>query len=339
MKRRVERKDEKMISRRELFNSCGAFVAASLANRSVFAQASRRPVRLVVGFPAGGASDYVARILAEHLRTELGVPIIVENKVGAGGRIAAEFVRSSTPDGSTLLFGPHLLFTIYPYVYRQLTYELARDFAPVAGVMSTAYSISISSDVPTEVRTLPQYISWVRADPKRAVFGHPAAGGTPHFLGIMFARAIGVTMTPVPYKGGAPLLQDLLGGQVPMAFQVVSDAAPNVKSGKLRSLAISAAGRSPFLPEVPTLAESGYAGLVAEDRTSLFAPAKTPRDVLDNLEKVVANIIARDTFRKSLGSSYLEPAALSAKALGADLQSDFQRWGPVIQASGFKAED
>src|SRR3979411_446176 len=228
------------------------------AGPCAWAQAAKRPLHLVVGFPAGGGTDVIARILAERLRVPFASSVIVENKPGGAARVSVDYVKNAEPDGSVLLFTPDFPITVYPHSFRSLSYDPLRDLVPVAPAAKSMLTYNVGPAVPASVTTLAGFVQWCRDNPGRANYATTAAGGTPHFVGMMLANAAGVAMTPVHYRGGAPALQDLIGGHVPASSTAVSESMPQAKAGTIRMLAVTGSRRSAFLPDVPTMAESGY---------------------------------------------------------------------------------
>ena len=315
-----------------------ALVALVLASPA-WAQAVSKPVRVIVPFPAGGGTDVLARIVAEKLRAAQGSAVIVENRVGASGRTGVEAVKNAEPDGATLLFTPDFLMTVYPHSFRRLGYDPRADFAPVAIVARSQLALAAGPAVPPSVRTARDYIEWVRANPKNAFFATTSAGGTPHFVGVMLAKAAGVALSPVHYKGGAPALQDLLGGQVPVSINPVGELLPHFKSGKIRVLATTGTERSEFLPEVPTMAEAGYPDVVVQSWLGFLAPARTPRDAVSKLADAIIAAAGSDDAVESMRKFGMRAQTSGPAAFGATLLADLERWAPIVKASGFTAED
>src|SRR5882757_11166688 len=229
-----------MLTRRHLMTaSTAGLVAAGTGFLSrALAQGTtpvvNKPVRVIVGFPAGGGTDIIARILADRLRGTYASTVLVENKPGAAARLAVEYVKNSEPDGSVMLFTPDYPITVYPHSFRSLNYDSLRDFTAVAPAAKSMLTYNVGPAVPDSVKTLAEYAQWCKANPGKASYATTAAGGTPHFVGMMFANAAGVAMTPVHYRGGAPALQDLLGGHVPASLNPISESLPFAKSGTLR---------------------------------------------------------------------------------------------------------
>jgi tripartite-type tricarboxylate transporter receptor subunit TctC len=298
------------------------------------AAAQEGVVRIVLGYPAGATSDILSRLLAEHMRGTLGRPLIVENKPGAGGQIANEVVKAAPHDGSTLLMTPVATMAIFPHSFAgRLRYDPFRDFAPVAHLSNFQLGFGIGAGVPA--KTLAEYVALVKKDPKYGFYASAAPGSIPHFFGVMFARAAGIELTHVPYKGTAPALQALAGGEVSALSTVAADIGTLVKSGKARLLAVSGEKRAAAFPDVPTFRESGY-DLVALPWYALFAPAGTPQPVIDKYAQAAIAAMHDPAMRARLEDMGLEPTGLGPAELGRILRADYDKWGPVIRASGFK---
>ena len=299
------------------------------------AHAQEKTIKIVLGFPAGATSDLLSRLVAEHMRQTLGQPVIVENKPGAGGQIANESVKGSPADGSTLLMTPVATMSIYPHSYSgQLRYDPFKDFEPVAHLSDFQLSIGVSTKVPAN--TLAEYVALVKKDPKTYGFYASAAPGSiPHFLGVMFGRAAAIELTHVPYKGTAAVLQALAAGEIVAATTLSADIGTLVKGGKARLLAVAGTKRDPAFPDVPTFRESGY-DMVGTGWYGLFAPAGTPAATIDRLSKAAIAAVKDPTISKRMADMGLEPTGHAAAELGRVMKADYEKWGPVIKASGFK---
>jgi tripartite-type tricarboxylate transporter receptor subunit TctC len=309
-----------------VFAALFAFVPA------VFAQESA--IRIVVGFPAGATSDILSRLVADEMRGSLGRPVIVENKPGAGGRVSIEAVKVSAPDGATLLMTPTAGMAIFPHSYAgTLRYDPFQDFAPVAHLSSFQLGLGVGANVPA--KTLAEYAALVKKDPKMGYYASAAAGSIPHFLGVMFARSVGIEMTHVPYKGTAPAMQAIAAGEVAAITTVTSDIGTLVRSGKARLLATAGAKRASAFPEVPTFRESGY-DLEGEGWYALFSPAKTPRTAIERLSSAAVAAVRGPALKQRLENMGLEPTGFGPAELAAIMRADYEKWGPVIRASGFK---
>lgn len=327
-----------MSSRRSFLAATAGLAAAGLSPR-VLAQGAGKAVRVVVPFPAGGGTDVIARLVAEKLRGSYAPSVIVENRPGAAGRIAVDYVKAGDADGSLILFVPDFLMTVYPHSYRKLSYDPMRDFVPVATVAKSALALCAGPGLPDSVKTVAEFVQWCRVNPAKATYATTSAGATPHFVGVMLARAANLDLTAVHYKGGAPALQDLLGGQVPVSVNPVGEILPFARSGKLRVLATTGAARSRFLPDAPTMAEAGYKDVVVEAWLGFLVPGKTPADTVARLSASIGEATRSDEVIQSFAKfgndvSYVAPAAFASLVRG-----DIDRWGPVVKASGFTADD
>ena len=234
---------------------------------------------------------------------------------------------------------PASILTIYPHVYKKLGYDSLADFTPVSSIASVTFAFSVSSAVPASVKTVADYVAWVKANPKEANFGSPAAGATPHFVGVMLGRAAGVQLNHIPYKGGSPLIADLLGGQVQAGVNVLPEALQHHQAGKLRILAVSGARRSPFLPNVPTFSESGFKDVAADEIFAVFVPAKTPADVVAKLNAAIRAALKTKPMIDGLAKLWFEIAGETPAEFAKIVKSELERWGPVVKASGFSTEE
>ena len=292
------------------------------------------------GFPPGGLGDQVARPLLERLKSRWGGTLLIDFKPGAGGRIAAEFVKRSAPDGANLLGAPTSPMTIYPHTYgKKLNYDPLTDFVPITPLASYTFSMTVGPMVPVDVKTVADFVRWAKANPDKANYGIPAAGSVPHFIGMSFERAAGVPMKSIPYKGGAPLLQDLLGGQVPVAFKVISEVLAHVKGGRLRTLAVTSPQRWAALPEAPTLVELGYKDISAVEFLGWYAPAKTSPEFVKRLNAAVQDALQTPEMQEVFTRTGLLPLRESPEAFAARVKTEIERWGPIVKASGFTPED
>ena len=328
-----------MISRRH-------FLAASAAAATVTgapwgaarASGNAQPLRLIVGFAPGGSADYVARQLSVQLAEELGVPVIVENRQGAGGRIAVEAVKNAKPDGNTLLVTPGAILTIYPHVYDKLSYNPVTDLAPIASLCEMSYSLNIGPWVPENVRTLQEFGQWLKANPAMASYGSAGAGTAMHFLGAMYAAHLGIEYLHVPYKGGVLALQDVMAGQLPSSFNVASEAVAQIGSPKIRTLAVTSQQRMPQFPNVPTFAEQGLDALTSSEWMGLLAPPGTPASTIERLHAAASRSVTNPRVQKALAEMAFSVQPSSAAAFAQQLRADIDKWGPVVRKTGFKAE-
>lgn len=325
------------LRRRTFSQSLFLSLAAGVA-RSAMAQ----PNQTVIwsGFPPGGLGDQVTRPLLERLKGRYPGTMILDSKPGAGGRIAADFVKRASADGSVLLQVPSSPMSIYPHTYgRKLSYDPLSDFVPVTPLVSYTLSMTVGPGVPADVKTVADFVRWAKANPDTANYGIPAPGSVPHFVGMMFERSTGVPLKSIPYKGGAPLLQDLMGGQVPVAFNVVSEVLPHLRSGKLRSLAVASPQRWAALPDVPTLAELGHKDITAVEFLGWYAPAKTPPDLVRKLNAAVQDALNTPEMKEVFAQNGLLPLRESPEAFARRVKEELARWAPIVHATGFKPED
>jgi len=312
-------------------------VAATGLGRAGSAFAQADTTRIVVGYPAGATSDALARVLAEALSKRLDHTFIVENKAGAGGRIANELVKAAPADGRTLLMTPVATMSIFPHSYAGLLrYDPFKDFVPVTHLSNFQLGLGVAADVPA--KTLKEYVAWVKQDPqKNGFYGSAATGSLPHFFGVMFARAAGIELTHVPYKGTAAAMQALGAGEISALSTVAADIRALVQSGRARLLATAGEQRDATFGSVPTFREEGY-DLVAVPWYALFAPAGTPAATVEKINTAAVAALQDPATRQRLVDMGLEPTGYGPDRLGQIMKADYDRWGPVIKASGFKPQ-
>lgn len=288
-------------------------IACALALTSGFIQAQEKPpLKLVVGFPPGGALDALARAIAEQLRTSTGEVVVVENRPGAATRIAIDSVKRSPADGRTVLLGSSAPFVLFPMTYKSLDYDIDRDFLPVAHLVDVPTVISTASGGPYQ--TMAQYTTWVKAQPGRGSVGLTNLGGALHFSILALGAAIGTQLTPVPYKGGAALVTDLVGGHVPLGTDALASQLELHRSGKVRILAVSGTERDRALPDVPTLKEGGIDAFAhANAWYGAFVPAGTPKATVQALEKALIAAVQQPQVRSQLQRAGLESTGLNAE--------------------------
>lgn len=298
-----------------------------------------KSVRMVVGFPAGGPTDAVARVLAEALRGKLDGTIIVDNRAGAGGRLAAESMKTADNDGSVIILAPNPTLTIYPHIYKKLSYDPVRDLVPVAPVATFPCLIAVGPSTPATVKTVRDFLQWAKANPAQAFYASPAPGSTPHFVGMMIAKAANVELTHVPYKGDAPAVQDLLAGQVALSINAPSAQLPHIASGKLRVLATTGTKRLAQLPDVPTLAESGFQGISTNDWFGIFAPRGTPPELIKKLRSVLREAVGTKAVQEAFTRYGVEPVLTETGDFAAQIKNESAHWASVVKATGFTPED
>ena len=301
------------------------------------ATAQDGPVRILVGFAPGGTSDLIARLIADRMRASLGTPVIVENKPGANGILAAEALKNAAPDGKMLMISPIVVTVFAPLTHAKLRYDPIKDFAPVSLAATFQFALAVGPGSPA--KTMHEYVAWIRANPAKAVYGMPTVGGPPHFFGVMLARATGVDIAFVPYKGGAPFVNDLIGGQVPAGITVLSELLKHHESGKVRMLGTSGSERSPAAPNVPTFKELGFAALGGMGWQAFHTTARTPRPVIDRLSTAIASAIKAPEVTERLLALGLEPVGSTPDELARREAEETARWSPIVKASGFRADE
>lgn len=298
-----------------------------------------KPLKIVVGFPPGGSADTVARALVQEL-SGLAPAVIVENKPGAGGRVAMETVKAADADGTTVVLTPASMVVLYPHLYKRLSYNPQTDFAPVAKVAAAPFVIAVGPAVPASVKNLTDLAKWAKTNTGQAAYGSSGAGSMPHFTGVSLGKAMKMEWLHVPYRGAAPAMTDLIGGQVAANVSVMSNALPQIQGGKVRALAISSPQRSPELPQIPTLAELGYGEATAVEWFGVFAPAKTPAPIIAALNKAIAEAVRTKTFHDAMAKGAFQTVPVdSPSSFAAAVKEDINRWGPVVKDSGFTPED
>ncbi len=306
---------------------------ALLAPHTASAQPIEGPLRIVVGYAPGGSSDRVARIVGEKLQGKLGIPVIVENKTGAGGRLAAQQVKATPAGQSVLMLANPAVMVVAPLVFKDNGYDPERDFTPVSQVNDYEFGLAVSQAVP--VRELSHLLAWLRANPEKANFGVPATGSLPHFFALMTADKAGVQAQVVGYRGSAPLLTDLIGGQVPVAFDTLDTLLPQFEAGKLRILATSGAKRSPWSPAVPTFKEAGL-DLVATGWNTFFAPASMPKDKVERLAAAIREVMQDPDTQRKFTDAKMTPVVSTQAQTVAMLKAYRAQWAPVVQKSGYQ---
>jgi tripartite-type tricarboxylate transporter receptor subunit TctC len=326
-----------MLTRRTIL-AASAVAALGAGPLHTRAQTLKKTAHMIVGFPAGGATDLIARILADRLRGRYAASVIVENKPGGAARVAVDYIKNAEPDGSEILFTPDFPITLYPHSFRTLSYDPMRDLVPVAPASRSTLTFVIGPAVPDQITSLVEYVAWCRANPEKAIFATTAAGGTPHFVGVMLANEARVKLTPVHYRGGAPALQDLFGGHVPASVNPVGETLPHAASGKIRILAVASGGRSKFMPNVPTMREAGY-NIAVETWLGAFAPAKTPPEAVRALNAAIGEAVRSPEMIESLAKIGNDTRFESPDQFAATIRADLERWGPIVKASGFVAEE
>ncbi len=296
-----------------------------------------RPIRIVVPYPAGGPTDVLARLVADRMSPLLGQPIIVENRPGgAGGTVGAKVVSSAEPDGYTLLISQVGALTISPSIYQGPDADVSKSFAPIALVAVSPQILAVTPSLP--VRSVAELIAYAKQHPGKVNFGSAGVGSQPHVLGELFRLVADIKVTHIPYRGSAPAITDLLGGQIQMMFDTPVVFLPHIQAGRLRALAITSAARSPQLPDVPTMIESGLPRLQASLWSGLLAPAGTPAAVITRLNTAFNAAMNTPETKASLQKLGAEPQAMSPDEFGRFLAAETRKWSAVVAEAGIKPE-
>ena len=295
-----------------------------------------KPVKIIVGFPAGGPLDAHARLLADRLSQLLGQPVIVDYKAGAGGTVGADFVAKSDADGTTLLMANTGTMVINPAIYPKSPYQTLRDFAPVARTAMQPLAILVNPAVPAN--TLQEFVALAKKNPGKLNYGSAGNGGISHLVPEMFKSATGTFIVHIPYKGSAPAFTDLLGGQVQMMAESIPQASQYVRQGKLRALAVTSRERSNALPDTPTLIEAGVKGFDVVGFYGVLAPAATPKPVLDKLAAAFKGALETPDIRTRMVAQGADPAYLGPEAFASYLAAEMPKWAKAVKDSGAKLD-
>lgn len=322
------------LTRRGALLAAGALALGAFASPAAAAPPLEGgPLRIVVGYAPGGATDLAARIIAERLKDRLGVPVLVENRPGAGGRLSAREVRGAPADQNVLLLGNPALMVVAPLVFKDNGYDPQRDFVPVGHLTNYEFAVAVGTAVP--VRELSHLVAWMRANPEKVAFGVPATGSLPHFFALMLGEKIGVDPQVVGYRGSAPLMTDVIGGHVPIAVDTFETIEPQHRAGKLRILSVSSARRSPLSPDIPTFRESGIE-LAASGWNVLFAPTTLPAARRARIAAAVHEAMSEPETQAKYAAAKLQPVAATAEQTARMLDAYRAQWAPVVQRSGFQ---
>ncbi len=316
-----------------------ASFAGLLGSHAIVAAAQSypvKPIRVVVIFPAGGTADMLARVVGEGLTEKWGRPVVIDNRPGASGNIAAEIVAKAPPDGYTILLGGLTTHGINPSLYRKLPYDAVKDFAPVTTAAATPLVLVVNPSVPAQ--SVRELIALAKAKPKELNYASFGNGTSAHLSGVLFNLSAGVDMVHVPYKGSPPAVADLLAGRVQVMFDAIPVALPHIKAGKLRALAVTSSYRSNALPDLPTIAESGLPGFDVVGWLAFFAPAAVEKEIVRNLSAEIANILRQPDVHARLTSLGLEPRGDAPEACAAFVHAELDKWAPVVKASGVQID-
>lgn len=326
-------------TRRHVLQSAAALPMLQLMGRAhAQSAAPLEQVKVITGFTPGGTSDTICRRVAAKLQPGYGKSVVVENRTGAGGQIAITAVKAMPADGSVILQTPMSMLGIYPHIYKKLPYDPVADLTPVTQGAVFDFGFAVGPAVPANVRTLAEFLTWAKANPDKANFGSPAAGSTPHFIGVLIGRNAGIELKHVPYRGTQPAVLDMIGGQIQAVSGPVGEFTQQVAAGKCRLLAVSGASRNKFAPTVPTLVEQGMKDMTFNEWFGFFLPAKAPADVVQRANAALRAALAAPETVEGLELMGLESKSSTPGELAALLKADTERWGPLIKTIGFTAE-
>ncbi len=304
---------------------------------SAFAQTyPSKPVRLIVPFPPGGAVDYYARAVQGRLAETLGQPIVIENRVGAGGMVGADLVAKSAPDGYTLLVGNIAALATNVGVYPKMTYDPVKDFSPIIRTVAVNYVMAVHPSVPA--RSVAEFIAYAKANPGKLSYGSAGSGSAPHLATELFKQRTGIDVLHVPFKGGGPMVTDLLGGQVQMVIADQANLMPQVKAGRLRALGVGTLARSPAHPELPTIAESGLPGFEARAWQGVVGPAGLPADTANLLNSAFGRVMAMPDVHQRLLEGGLDPIPGTRQEFGDFIRAEIAKWSKVAKDVGARVE-
>jgi tripartite-type tricarboxylate transporter receptor subunit TctC len=295
-----------------------------------------KTIRLIVPYPAGGATDFFARLVFPKMGEALGQPIVVENRPGAGTAIGASEVARSAPDGYTLLLGDAGTYAFNPTLYKKLSYDPAKDFAPVSLTGRFALILAVNPSVPA--KSVKDFVAAAKSQPGKINYGAPGPGSPIHLAMEFFKQRAGLVMTPIPYKGGADAMNDLLAGRISTMFPDIASALPQIKGGKLRPLAVASAQRVAALPDLPTIGESGYPGFEAWAWQGFVAPAKTPSPIIMKLNAEFAKVMSDPAIKQRLSESGFEPQTSTPEEFSAYMKSEITKWAKVIRESNISLD-
>jgi len=294
-----------------------------------------RPIRLLVGFAPGGGTDTTARAISQRLSAALGQQVVIDNRPGAAGNIATNIVAKSSPDGYTLLMGTIAALAINPTLYGNLPFDPVRDFQPITQAVNSTNVLVVHPSL--QANNVKELIAYAKSAPGKLLYGSSGVGGAGHLAGELFATLAGAKLTHVPYKGGGPVMIDLIAGQVPCVFATAATAIPHMRSGKIRPLGVTTLKRAGMLPDIPTIAEQGLAGFDANNWYGLLAPAKTPRPIIDKLNAEVTKILNLPEIKQYLFNQGLDPAPTTPEEFGNYVKSEMAKWAKVVRAAGASA--
>ncbi|MBC7468231.1 MAG: twin-arginine translocation pathway signal protein [Ramlibacter sp.] len=326
------------ISRRNVLQSAGASALLATIGQQALAQSNMEVVRLITGFAAGGTSDTTCRRVATRLAPDYARTAVVENKTGAGGQIAVQYVKSAAPDGSTVLQTPTSILTIYPHIFKKLPYDPTVDLTPVTLACVFDFGFAVGPAVPLSVKTVPEFLAWAKANPLGQNFGSPAAGSTPHFIGALLGKSASLDMKHAAYRGTQPAMLDLLGGNISAVSGPIGDITQHLPTGKVRILGTSGAKRSRFAPDVATFAEQGLPELTHSEWFAFYLPAKASPEVVSRLNAAMKFALAQKDVIDGMAGFGLEAMSSTPAELADLIRKDTAKWAPIVKRIGFTAE-
>ena len=323
-------------TRRTLLASLAVAAAGALPLGALAQNFPTKPITIIVPFSAGGTTDILARIVGQGLTTELGQSVVVDNKPGAGGNIGGSLAAKAAADGYTLFMGTVGTHAINQSLYKKMPFDPVKDFAPLSRVATVPNLLVAHPSQP--FKTVKEMIAYAKANPGKITYGSPGSGASPHVSGELFKRMTGTDLLHIPYQGSAPAMTDLLGGQTSVMFDNMPSAIQHVRSGKLRPIAVTTAKRSPELPDVPTIAEAGVPGYEATSWFGMFAPAGTPKPVLDKLHAALIKVLNQADVKKKIAEQGGDVVAETPDQFAAFIKAESVKWGKVVKESGATAD-
>lgn len=325
------------VSRRQVLATLPAAALAAVATRAS-AEAGLDTARIITGFAAGGTADVISRRAAARMTPGYAHNMYVENKTGAGGQIAVQYVKAQPADGATVLQTPMSMLCIYPHIYKSLPYDPVADLTPVSLGCTFDLAWGVGPEVPASVKTVNDYMAWVKANPKQRAFGVPAAGSIAHFMGVLMGRAAGVDLQQIAYRGTLPAIQAMIGGTIPAVCGPVGEFTQFVRAGKCRLLATAGAKRSRFAPDVPTLGEQGMKNMVYRDWFAFYLPPKAAPERVQRLNAALVSALAAPDVVAALAQMGLEAESSTPADLAAMQRKELAMWAPLVKSIGFSAD-
>lgn len=315
-----------------------AATAGGLLPLTVAAQNIPDSARILVGFPAGSSLDVISRLIAERLTGKLAKAVVVDNRPGAGGRIAAEVSLQAPPDGTTLLFNPGGLLVINPHIFKKMSFDPFKDFVPLTLTATFNFAFGVGPAVPADVKNLEQFAAWIKANPSKAAYGSPAPGSPTHFVGHAINSALGLNMTHIGYKGGGPAMNDLMGGQLAALVMTEGDYLTHARTGRVRVLAVSGKGRSRFFPDVPNLTEQKIPGLEDREWYGMYIGGKPSAAVVNRVGGLVREVTQSREYVLTLNNMGFEAASSTPQELDRLAREGLKKWEPLVKATGFQGD-